>query len=166
MKDVKSIGFGFENCEYFSIDAKYFGELELTDFRTSIQRIACNSISKMNLVYSVAIEIFSEGNGKYHPFGIEDEEATFFNRLQKYNDITTISVIYDDDTVEDYYVYYQELVEGQLGSPNIWQDVRMNRFGDLYIVITDGSKSFSSFFDNEEINNEDTIKFAKTMILD
>ena len=105
MKDVKSIEFGFENCECFTIDAKYFGTLELMDFETQIRRNACNSISKTNFVSTVAMEIFSEGNGDYHPFGIENETMKFFDRLQEYNDIVDLTITYSDDTIESYYVY-------------------------------------------------------------
>lgn len=165
MKDVKSIGFGFENCEYFSIDAKYFGAFELTDFFTSIYRASCNAIIKMNLIETVVMEIFSEGNGQYKPFGVGDEVNNFFDRLQTYDDITSISVTYNDDTVEEYYVTYKEEVEGQLGSPNVLQHTYMNKFGDLYIVISK-DKGIFDFFDKEEINNKENIDFAKLMILD
>lgn len=165
MKDVKSIGFGFENCEYFSIDAKYFGAFQLTDFCRSIHRVGCNAILKMNLVDTVVMEIFSEGNGQYNPFGDEDEVNNFFDRLQTYDDITSISVTYDDDTVEEYYVDYKEEVEDQLGSPNVYQHTYMNKFGDLYIVISK-DKGIFDFFDKEEINNKENIDFVKLMILD
>lgn len=165
MRDVKSIGFGFENCEYFSIDAKYFGAFQLTDFCTSIHRVASNAILKMNLVDTVVMEIFSEGNGQYKPFGVGDEVNNFFDRLQTYDDITSISVTYDDDTVEEYYVDYKEAVEDQLGSPNVYQHTYMNKFGDLYIIINK-DKGIFDFFDEEEINDKDNLEFEKTMILD
>ena len=164
MKDVKSIEFIFENCECFSIDAKYFGELYLTDFRTSIHRVSSNAILKMNLVDTVVMEIFSEGNGKYNPLGDEDEVNNFFDRLQTYDDITSISVTYDDDTVEEYYVDYKEAVEDQLGSPNIYQHTYMNNSGDLYIVISK-DKDIFDFLDEEVINDNEYMNFAKDMIL-
>ena len=163
MKDVKSIGFGFENCEYFSIDAKYFGAFQLSDINTRIQRVACNSISRMDLVDSVVMEIFSEGNGEYLS-GFGDEKVKFFDRIVAYNDITSITVIYDDDSEETYWVNYKEEVEDQLGSPNVYQQTEMNKFGDLYLVIS--PKPMPHFFDDKVINDEDSISFSKIMILD
>lgn len=163
MKNVKSIGFGFENCEYFSIDAKYFGAFQLSDINTRIQRVACNSISRMDLVDSVVMEIFSEGNGEYLS-GFGDEKVKFFDRIVAYNDITSITVIYDDDSEETYWVNYKEEVEDQLGSPNVYQQTEMNKFGDLYLVIS--PKPMPHFFDDKVINDEDSISFSKIMILD
>lgn len=163
MKDVKSIGFGFENCEYFSIDAKYFGAFQLSDINTRIQRVACNSISRVDSVDSVVMEIFSEGNGEYLS-GFGDEKVKFFDRIVTYNDITSITVIYDDDSEETYWVNYKEEVEDQLGSPNMYQQTEMNKFGDLYLVIS--PKPMPHFFDDKVINDEDSISFSKIMILD
>ena len=165
MTDVKSIEFGFENCECFTIDAKYFGTLELMDFQTQIRRNACNSISKTNFVNTVAMEIFSEGNGDYHPFGIENEAMKFFDRLQEYNDIVDLTITYSDDTVESYYVDYDEGEDDSLGAPNINQHSYMNKFGDLYIVISK-DKNIFDFFDEEMINDEKLMQIEKTMVLD
>lgn len=159
MKDVKSIEFIFENCEHFSIDAKYFGALELTNFNTHIQRVASNAITKMSCVGTVAMEIFSEGDGKYSCFG--DEDLTKFERLKNWNDITALTVVYEDDSEETYYVNYEE--EYLLGSPNALQRSKTNKFGDLYIIISE-SKCFTDFFDDEEINNKEHMEFAKDMI--
>lgn len=165
MEDVKSIEFGFENCECFTIDAKYFGTLELMDFETQIRRNACNSISKTNFVNTVAIEIFSEGNGDYHPFEIKNETMKFFDRLQEYNDIVDLTITYSDDTIENYYVDYDEGGDDSLGAPNINQHSYMNKFGDLYIVISK-DKSIFDFFDEEMINDEKLMQMEKTMVLD
>lgn len=162
MDNVKSIGFGFENCEYFNIDAKYFGILELTDFRIHIQRIACNAILKMNCVDTVVMEIFSEGDNKYSSYG---EDVTKFKRLNMYNDITSITVVYDDNSEEDYYVNYKDEVESQLGSPNVYQTTYMSKLGNIYIVISK-DKGIFDYFNEEEINDKESIEFSKLMILD
>ena len=41
----------------------------------------------------------------------------------------------------------------------------MNKFGDLYIVISKG-KSIFDFFDEEMINDEKLMQIEKTMVLD
>lgn len=161
MKYVKSIGFGFENCEYFSIDEKYFGTLELTDFNACIQRIACNAVVKMECVDTVVMEIFSEGDDKYSSYG---EDMTKFKRLNMYNDITSISVVYNDNSEEEYYVNYKEEVEDQLGSPNIYQSNYISNLGNLYIVISK-DKGIFDYFNEEEINDKENIEFSKSIIL-
>lgn len=161
MKYVKSIGFGFENCEYFSIDEKYFGTLELTDFNACIQRIACNAVVKMECVDTVVMEIFSEGDDKYSSYG---EDMTKFKRLNMYNDITSISVVYNDNSEEEYYVNYKEEVEDQLGSPNIYQSNYISNLGNLYIVISK-DKGIFDYFHEEEINDKENIEFSKSIIL-
>lgn len=162
MDSVKSIGFGFENCEYFNIDAKYFGTLELTDFRIDIQRLACNAILKMDCVDTVVMEIFSEGDDEYSSYG---EDMTKFKRLNMYNDITSIAVVYDDNSEEEYYVNYKEEIEDQLGSPNVYQTTYMSKLGNLYIVISK-DKGIFDYFNEEEINDKESIEFSKLMILD
>lgn len=158
MKRIKSIRFVFENCECFSIDAKYLGEFELSDIHKCIHRIAANCIAKMDCANTVAIEIFSEGNKEYSPFDvIRDEDETLFDRLNMYHDITSIDIIYDDDTSEMYYVDY----EGD--ETNEYQKNYMNNFGDMYIVISK-DKGIFDFFDEDEINDEEIISFAKDMI--
>lgn len=156
MKSIKSIEFVFENCECFSIDAKYLGEFELSDIHQCIHRIASNCIAKMDCANTVAIEIFSEGNKEYSPFGVRDRDETLFDRFM-YHDITSIEIVYDDETSETYYVDY----EGD--EINEYQKNYMNNFGDMYIVISK-DKGIFDFFDEDEINDEEIISFAKDMI--
>lgn len=164
MKDVKTIEFCFENLEHFAIDAKYFGQLELSNINTCIKRIACNSISKFECVDDVAMMIFSEGDGKYMLFKDDDSDMTKFKRLNEWRDIASITVIYNDDSKEEYYVNWEDENAEDIGSNNILQRNYVNKFGDLYIIISK-KKSFSDFFDDEEMENEDFIEFAKDMIL-
>lgn len=155
MKHVKSIGFVFENCEYFTMNAKYFGTLDLTDFDTHIERIACNAIAKMNCVGTVAMEIFPEGDGEFPSFG---DSITKFKRLKMFDDITSIIIIYDDGTEEEYYVNY----EGE--ATNKYQKTYLSKFGLLYIVISK-DKDIFDFFDEEDIHDKGYVDFAKSMLM-
>ena len=100
MRNVKSIEFVFENCECLEIEAKYFGGVHLEDIRTSIARIACNSIAKMQTVHSAVFEIFSEGNTEYAPFCNQSDKMVKFDRLAAWDDITQIIVHYEDNQEE------------------------------------------------------------------
>lgn len=159
MRSIKSIQFVFENCESFSIDVRYFGSFELSDFYTTINRFGCNCIAKINYVDTVVLEIFSEGNKKYAPFGFSDDVTTYFDRLRAYNDITRIEIVYSDNTSEEFYVDY----EGD--QFNKYQKSYTNKFGDLYIVISK-DKDIFDFFDEDEINDKDVVTFNKNVILD
>lgn len=159
MKHIKSIEFVLENCESFNIDANYFGTFLIDDIRYSIQRIACNSIIKMAIADTIVIELFSEGDREYRPFG-GLEKATIFERLQKYNDITQIIVHYEDQTEEAYFTNWAKGNDGE----NKNQGVCKSDLGNLYIVIS-ADKDFSTFFDTEYMNDKDYIDFAKDMII-
>ena len=100
MDSVKSIGFGFENCEYFNIDAKYFGTLELTDFRIDIQRVACNAILKMNCVDTVIMEIFSEGDNKYSSYNNNIFNDLKFEERDKYFNFGLWNKIFKRSTLD------------------------------------------------------------------
>ena len=159
MKHIKSIEFVFENCESFNIDANYFGAFLIDDIRYSIQRIACNSIVKMAIADTIVIELFSEGDREYRPFG-GLEKTTIFERLQKYNDITQIIVHYEDQTEEAYFTDWAKENDGE----NKNQGICKSDLGNLYIIISE-EKDFSTFFDTEDINDKDYIDFAKDVII-
>lgn len=159
MKHIESIEFVLENCEGFSIDASYFGAFLIDDIHYSIQRIASNSIVKMAIADTIVIELFSEGDREYRPFGAL-EKTTIFERLQKYNDITQIIVHYEDQTEETYFANWAEGDDFE----NKNQNVCKSDLGNLYIVISE-EKDFSTFFDTEYMNDKDYIDFAKGMII-
>ena len=160
MKHIKSIEFVLENCEGFNIDANYFGAFLIDDIRYSIQRIACNSIVKMAIADTIVIELFSEGDREYRPFGVLEKTTTLFERLQKYNDITQIIVHYEDQTEE---AYFTDWAEGD-DYENKNQSVCKSDLGNLYIVINE-EKDFSTFFDTEYMNDKDYIDFTKDVII-
>lgn len=162
MKDIKSVEFIFENCEAFNVEAKCFGVLEISDIQTKIGRIAVNSISKFTCANYVAMEIFSEADGKYDFYG--EEMKSKLERIQKYQDITSICFTYDDETKETYYVNYKDETEGALGAPNVYQKTYLSTLGNLYLVISEND-NIADVFDMDEINNKETVDFNKKMIL-
>ena len=58
------IEFVFENCDSIKIEGKYIGDFLVDDLKTSMQRIACNSIEKIDTANTVAIEIHKDANKK------------------------------------------------------------------------------------------------------
>lgn len=164
MKDVKCIEFVFENCESFEIEAKYFGGVQFEEIKTSIARIACNSIVKFQTAYSVVLEIFKEANIDYKPFG-SLEQQKMFDRITGWNDITQFIIHYTDNTEEAYFVDYDDGDDDSLGAPNKNQKTYISVPGNLYIVI-EKDKELFDFFVKEEIDNSECIDCMKSMIID
>ena len=162
MRDLKSIEFYFENCEYFDIDAKYFGEFYIGDIRREISRIACNAISDMDVAYEFKAEIYREGNGAY-PFCCAEKNK--FERLLTYNDITSITLKYDEGPDSELYLDYKEAPEeeGMLGADNVNQSSKLSSLGNLYIVVH-SYKTVDSEFPDDVIEDEDKIIFEKIML--
>ena len=164
MKNIKSIELILENCEVIEIESKYIGMFRMDDIRTSIYRIACNAISKSQTAHSVAIEIFSEANVKYSPFGNCEEQLKFY-RLAEWKDITSIELHYEDGSTETYYVDYDDGENDALGAENLNQKNYISTLGNLYIVI-EKDKTVFDYFDKEEVEDVESINFSKTMIMD
>ncbi len=105
MRDLQSIEFQFENCESFSIDAKYIGAFYIGDIRREISRIACNAICDMDIAHEFCAEIYGEGDGEYEQWG---DKGNKFNRILSYDDITSVTLKYDNGTEEELYLDYKE----------------------------------------------------------
>ena len=176
MRNIAKVDIVLENCEYITLDAKYFGELFVDGIYEQIKRIACNSISNMKSAKEVAIEIFKEANEvDYCPFG-QDEKVKIFDRLTQYNDITSLTFYYekkneDDDKKkkknketeydkEDIYINWY----GDSDNENESQISYISSQGNLYIVIAK-DKNVEDFFDAVSIEDVEDMDFHKTMIL-
>lgn len=159
---LKNITFVFENCDFVTIDGKYVGDFLVDDIKTSISRIACNAIEKMDTAYTFAIEIHKDANKERYQFGqeqCEDFKQMTFDRFSKVNDITSIQFELEDNYVKegecskvesyDYVIHWT----GDNDFVNEAQKSYMSECGNLYIVIADG-KNIEDFFDVEGINDE------------
>lgn len=157
MHDIISIEFVFENCERFSIDAKYFASFYLGDIRGEFRRITHNAIVNMEIANVFYAGIFSEGNGDYDSCGKTPRQK--FDRLLAYNDITDIILRYDDGTRRQFFTLYNG------DEVNAYQTVKRSALGNLYIVIQD-EKTVDDIYPDDEINDEESISFTKEMILE
>ena len=161
MKEVKSIELGFENCEIIEFPKNVLGDVIFDNFSFQVKRVASNSISKSNFVDTVVLEIFKEGDVDYAPFGFEDDKISKFKRVMAYRDITSVTIKYEDDSEEFYWVDYHT-INDNLGEESDYQKSYISDLGNLYVVI-DKEKDIEDFFDKEEINDEDVISFRKEM---
>ena len=160
-KEVKSIELGFENCEVIEFPRNVLGDVHFDNFSFQIKRVASNSISKVEFVDTVVLEIYKEGNTEYAPFGFEDEKTAKFERITHYNDITSITICYEDDSEEFYWVDYHT-INDNLGEESDYQKTYLSDLGNLYLVI-DKEKGIEDFFDKETINDKDAVSFTKEM---
>lgn len=164
MKEVKSITLVFENCERIVIPRRYIGIIYIEGINVEIARVACNSISKVTSAGTIALEIFSEGNGEHKPFGIpQSPPEKMFDRITECHDITAIDVTYEDDSYESFWTDYEAGSEDGLGAPNIYEKTKVSDLGNLYVVISK-NKDIENFFPDEDINDLDNMQFIKDML--
>ena len=164
---LKEITFVLENCDCITIDGKYIGDFLVEDIRTSIRRIACNAIDKMDIAHTFAIEIHKDANKERCPFGfVEDKELTF-DRLISYDDITSI----DFELIEDYVEEGEPIIEhynyfvhwtGESDYVNDAQKSYISKSGNLYIVISD-DKNIEDLFDKESIDDDEHMDVVFSM---
>ena len=163
MKHLASVEFIFENVESMEFDAKYFGSFHIDRIGRAVKRFACNAILDYTMAKEVAIEIFSEANDTYAPFGDESESTTKFERIMEWDDITRIVLKYEDGSYDELFVDYDEGEdECKLGAENINQKSMLSDLGNLYIVIAH-AQCIEDWFDDKEINSEDLIHDRKRM---
>lgn len=168
---LKYIEFVFENCDYIKIEGKYIGDFLVDNLETSIKRIACNSIEKMDAANIIAIEIHKDANKERYQFGqshIEDFKEMTFDRFKEYGDITSIQFELEEDYVEEgqvprkeYYDYYVNWTEDN-EYINEAQKTYLSKSGNLYIVIAD-KKNIEDFFCLEDIEDGEYMDFHFSM---
>lgn len=149
--NIKKIEFILENCEVITIDGRFIGDFDLDNIKTK---------EKMTIAKDVAIEISSLANEETSSviLGIVTNE-TFkpFDRLTEHSDVTGIEVYFDDDTIEYYYVDYQE-ENGFLGANNLNQHTYLSSLGNLYLVISE-KNAIEDYWNIRKINDENAMYF-------
>ena len=168
---LKNITLVFENCDSITIDGKYVGEFIVDDIHTSIKRIACNAIERIDSVDTFAIEIHKDANKERFQFDqtdYKDFKQMTFDRLSAYNDITSIQINLIENYVEEeqvprqeHYDYYVKWT-GKSDDINESQINYLSDCGNFYIVIAE-NKKIEDFFDLEEINDEEYMDFHFSM---
>ena len=152
MNNVKEICLVLENCDSITFPANVIGDFRIEKINEEVERIAINCIAKVIYANSIFIEIYKDGNIEYAQFGFLEDQIKKFERLKDSNDITSIEIKYEDDTVDSYFVDYDESNDG-LGAPNINEKTYISSYGNLYIVI-DKEKELKDFVNLEEIEDE------------
>jgi hypothetical protein len=160
---LKYIEFDFENCDSIRIDGKYVGNFLVEDIRTVIRRTACNSVDRMDVAHTFAIEIHKDANVERYAFGQdgnEDFKEMTFDRFDEYGDITSVHFVLEEKVsskdgvtlTEDSYDYYVDWT-GECDYINDSQKNYISSLGHLYIVIND-NKTIDDYFDMDMVESE------------
>ena len=151
---LKEITFVFENCDSVTIDGYHVGHFVADNIVTSVRRLACNYIGKMDTVTTFAIEIHRYANITHYPFGCKEFRRTVFDRLEEYNDIVSVMfTIVDENGKEDKYDCYVDWT-GDSEYTNDAQKTYISNAGNMYIVI-DKALKIEDMFHLEQINDID-----------
>ncbi len=161
-EQISKVEIVLENCEMITIEGKHIGAFDLDDITYSISRIACNYIDEMYTCKNFSISIHTDSNSnkesKWTMGMLEDEQRNPLERIHKYNDITSIYVYFSNNEVpKKFYVSWS-------GDDyhNDYQKTYINKFGDLFIVISEENK-LEDIFNLEEIEDEQYRKFIWSM---
>lgn len=160
MKNIESIILHCENCESIEIEGRYIGELEIRGLKDVIKRHG-SGIKNYRTCEDFVLEIHRDADKKYKSFGIISDEV-LFNRLMNTRDIVSITIKYNDGTIDDdIYIPYNE--EENTFSMNKYQHVYYSIPHHLYIVCSKENK-ISDYFDMHYINDEKAIDIHWKMI--
>lgn len=161
MMKVKEIVLVLENCEYINIPTKHLANIIIEDIDISVRRTAINSIDKQMSAKSIYLEIIKPEIIKtLGLFGEYDEESlSCSKRLIQHEDITSVEVVYDDDSKEEYFVDWDwdnEYI-------NSYQDTQLAKNRNLHVLIN-RKKKLKEFLDNgfDEVSYDYVIKEKET----
>lgn len=165
--NIKRITFCFENCEWITIDGKYIGDMDASDIRKSVCRVACNAVEEIETANFFAVEIHKDANKEEYAFGIKNEEyKTYtFDRFLKYNDITDIHIELYDEYGEEKDETYKYLVDwvGEDEYSNPAQKTYLSKCGNLYIVVSN-ERDIADCFSIERIDDKEYMNFHFQML--
>jgi len=152
--DIKEIQLCLENMDSITFNRKDIGDFFIGDIKSSISRMGCNYIGSLTVASQFVLEVKKEANI------VENNEnygkRNLFDRLTKYNDITAITIVYKTGKTDHYSVSYDEGEnEGKLGADNINQKSRINKFGDLELVIGKDVTLDDNFYSETTNENRD-----------
>lgn len=146
MRRIVSAEFCFENSEWLEIDAKHFGYIDIDGIRKRIMRVAVNAVCEMEYADKIAMEISREANDTYSAYSNSSCITTKFDRILSHDDIVSITFRYDDGSLCQYIVDYDDGDAGcSVGAPNINQHASVSHSGNLYIVIGKSMEVFDTF---------------------
>ena len=154
---INKIIFTLENCERVTIDWKYVGYFSIEGITEQINRVAINSIKKYRNCSSFCISLCRYANNyTVDMFGAVDDLNKSLDRINKWNDITSIEIIYSDNSKEEIYPIW--LSEDKDEIENVYQKSIFNKYGDLFLKISK-DKNIYDIWDKNEIEKDNLSLF-------
>lgn len=144
MKEVQSVTLVLENCEFLTFDQKDIGHFWCDEITSTIARIACNAITRLDYCKEFFIQLRNTANQTYDSFGGPSEHTTF-ERLHTFDDVTSVEVTYDDGSVDSCNVPWNEGNEYS----NKFQTSFISDGGHLYLLIS-GTKTVEELLKLQE----------------
>lgn len=140
MKELRIL---LENCDTITVDGKdvKFLDMEHINMLPQDINIICQTTGANCTTDRVTLILSKDANLPHREFGVFDE-TTVFERLMKYRDIVSLTVVYEDRKEVTYYMPYEENVPaiGNLAP------IRKNGKEVVYYVSYD---EFEHGFDNK-----------------
>ena len=136
-KMVKSVEITFENLDYVDIPAEYFGDFSISGIRTSVERLACNTILQRTRADHIEFELLRSVDVALPEFNQDlfydpMVEFSLINRIRERMDIVSLELHYEDGTMEQFYVPW-EVTDDEYH--NKLQQAQINNNGNLSVTI-------------------------------
>lgn len=131
IKKIQSITLVLENCETVEIPAESLKFMLLENISESLWKINETDIMRVKVIKELAIAL-DPTDLKTNMIGVVEENYTCAERLTTWADITGVSVNYNDESKEDYFVDWGA---SQSDLENVNQKSKLNKKGELFIWI-------------------------------
>lgn len=136
-KIVKTVEITFENLEFVEIPAEFFGEFYIEGLRSSVERLSCNAILQRTKADKITFELLRDVESVVQTltqdlFGDSLSGFSLQERIAARNDITSLTLKYNDDTTEQFYVTWQD---ADSDSRNILQHSSITDNANLIVTI-------------------------------
>lgn len=158
MKQVKQIILGFENCEDIWFESNEIASIDIEGIKSSINRVTINSIEELTSCESCSIVLLPKADTEYMTFCDERSEYSKFERILRFDDITSVTAVYENGDGLEIYVPWKENAEAQCGAAfpnetNVNQYSYLSKNGALYIYIDENGKRLDDVFDLNTIDD-------------
>lgn len=129
---VKALKIYFDGCDTIEIDWDNVISLGMTDVNKAYQYTKTTTL-EMTVANNICLTLSKNADVPHQEFGV-GEFTTTFKRLYDCRDITSLSLIHDDDKEEEFLVDYQE---DEFRCYNELQSTELDDNGNLVIKIGD-----------------------------
>ena len=129
---VKALKIYFDGCDTIEIDWDNVISLGMTDVNKAYQYTKTTTL-EMTVANNICLTLSKNADVPHQEFGV-GEFTTTFKRLYDCRDITSLSLIHDNDKEEEFLVDYQE---DEFRCYNELQTTELDNNGNLVIKIGD-----------------------------